>query len=141
MSVRFHARRRIEWHDTDAAGIAHFSSFFRLMEETEHEFLRSRGLSVLYEDGARKLSWPRVSVRCDFAGAVRFEDMVDIELVLVRLGAKSVTYEFHFTHEGRPIAVGSITAVCCEFDAHHVPRAVEIPQQIAGRLSQSDPIT
>ena len=38
--------RRVEFADTDAAGIAHFSAFFAWMEETEHEFLRSRGLSV-----------------------------------------------------------------------------------------------
>src|SRR5688572_30626127 len=38
--------RRIEFRDTDAAGIAHFSVFFTFMEEAEHEFLRHVGLSV-----------------------------------------------------------------------------------------------
>ena len=38
--------RRVEFCDTDMAGIVHFANFFRWMESAEVEFLRSLGLSV-----------------------------------------------------------------------------------------------
>ena len=49
----FSATRRVEFRDTDAAGIMHFASFFPLMESVEHEFLRHLGLSVLGSMTAR----------------------------------------------------------------------------------------
>jgi acyl-CoA thioester hydrolase len=38
MASEFHATRRIEFPDTDMAGIVHFSRFFVFMEAAEHEF-------------------------------------------------------------------------------------------------------
>ena len=46
MPSPFIMRRRVEFRDTDAAGIAHFSVFFPWMEQAEHEVLRQLGLSV-----------------------------------------------------------------------------------------------
>ncbi|MGH7136375.1 MAG: acyl-CoA thioesterase, partial [Pirellulales bacterium] len=109
----FRSRRRVAFRDTDAAQIAHFSVFFNYMEEVEHEYLRSLGLSVVFRDSAGTLSWPRVSAQCDYEGAVRFEDVLDIELAVERVGEKSVTYRFTFLHDGRPVAAGRLTAVCC----------------------------
>ncbi len=90
----FRTTRRVEFRDTDMAGIMHFSAFFTTLESVEHEFLRSLGLSVVMEDDSGPLGWPRVSASCDFQGAVKFEDVLDIELSIARLGEKSVTYEF-----------------------------------------------
>ena len=72
----FQTQRRVEFRDTDAAGIVHFSVFFAYMEEAEHEFLRSIGLGVMMEiDGAR-ISWPRVKAECNYRNAVRFEEEI-----------------------------------------------------------------
>jgi acyl-CoA thioesterase FadM len=38
--------RRVEFAETDAAGIVHFSSFFLYMEQAEHALFRSLGLSI-----------------------------------------------------------------------------------------------
>ena len=46
----FRCRRIVEFRDTDAAGIAHFSAFFFWMESTEHEFLRELGVRVVDND-------------------------------------------------------------------------------------------
>lgn len=134
MESVFHTQRRVEFADTDAAGITHFSVFFQFMEEAEHEFLRARGLSVILEDAEGTLSWPRVSAHCDFISAVRFEDVLDIDVGILRLGSKSVTYKFTFSCGGRPVAGGQMTAVCCRFDPDGTPRSVPIPQWIADKL-------
>lgn len=136
MTEPYRSQRRVEFRDTDAAGIAHFSVFFNYMEEVEHEFLRSRGLSVVMHDAEGVLSWPRVSAHCDYQGAVRFEDLVDVELNVDRIGKKSVTYRFVFRHGQRQVAEGRLTAVCCRME-QDAPRAVPIPDEIAARLSSN----
>jgi len=113
----------------------HFSVFFVFMEQAEHELLRHLGLSVHLSDDKGVISFPRVATRCDYQRAARFEDVLDIEVTIVRVGKKSVTYEFNFSHEGRPIASGQTTAVCCRFDAEGMPHSVPIPSWIAHKLS------
>jgi 4-hydroxybenzoyl-CoA thioesterase/acyl-CoA thioester hydrolase len=110
-----------------AAGIMHFSAFFTVLESVEHEFLRSLGLSVVMSDDDGQLGWPRASASCDFKGAVKFEDLLDIELAIGRLGEKSVTYQFTVDHAGRRIAEGKIVAVCCRLRHGEPLRAVPIP--------------
>ena len=57
----FSTQRRVEFRDTDTAGIAHFTAFFYYMEAAEHECLRQLGLSVLMKDADGQLTWPRVA--------------------------------------------------------------------------------
>ncbi|HTQ38947.1 MAG TPA: thioesterase family protein [Pirellulales bacterium] len=131
----FTATRRVEFRDTDAAGIMHFASFFPLMESVEHEFLRHLGLSVLAKDDTGPFSWPRVNAQCDFQSAVRFEDVLTITLSISRLGNKSVTYKFEVSHDERPVATGSMTAVCCRLPATgNVLQSIPIPENVAGKL-------
>ena len=130
----FHAQRRVEWHDTDAGGIAHFTSLLRYMEEAEHALLRSLQLTVHQSQGDAHLSFPRVSVRCEYHSPARFEDVLDIDVAVVRLGDKSVTYEFGIACEGRPVADGAITAVCCRIAAGQLPESIVIPVEIAQKL-------
>ena len=61
MAICLKTKRRIEFAETDMAGIAHFSSFFRYMEEVEHAYFRSLGISVVHQQDNGQLSWPRVS--------------------------------------------------------------------------------
>jgi 4-hydroxybenzoyl-CoA thioesterase/acyl-CoA thioester hydrolase len=134
MAEAFRTTRCVEFRDTDAAGIVHFSAFFFYMESVEHEFLRSLGLSVIGAGQSDPVSWPRVSASCDFLSAVRFEDVLDVSLRIARLGDKSVSYEFDFSSAGRPVAKGETVAVCCHFPAGGVPESVPIPAAITSKL-------
>ena len=135
MTQSYNRTRRVEFRDTDAAGIVHFSVFFTYMEETEHEFLRELGLGVKCEIDGRWVSFPRVSARCDYRIPLKFEQLVDIELSVGRIGTKSVTYDFRFVLDGRLAAEGSLTAVCCEWDeAGGPPVSIAIPQTFCQRL-------
>jgi 4-hydroxybenzoyl-CoA thioesterase/acyl-CoA thioester hydrolase len=134
MGELFRTQRRIEFADTDAAGIVHFAAYFRLMEQAEHEFLRSLGLSVLFEDASGRISFPRVRAECEFRQALRFEDVVEIDVAVSRLGTSSVTYRFDFSRGGQPVASGEITAVCCRVGHDAPPQPMAIPESIAARL-------
>lgn len=130
-------RRRVEFSDTDAAGIVHFSSFMLWMESVEHELLRDAGVAVMDErpDGTVE-SWPRVSVSCDYLSAIRFGDCVDIEAGVDKVGRTSVTYRFRFSHEGRPVANGRVVAVRCRLEHGGRPHAVLVPEEIIAKLSR-----
>ena len=139
MTTPFRTSRRVEFSDTDAAGIMHFSAFFRFMEQAEHDLLRSQGLSVVMQDdiaqaGGGKLSWPRVHAHCDFRSPAHYEDVLDIEVTISRLGERSANYQFRFSHAGRELATGEITSVCCRIISGQPPRSVEIPGWFRAKL-------
>jgi YbgC/YbaW family acyl-CoA thioester hydrolase len=136
MTQPFRTRRRVEFGDTDMAGITHFANFFRYMESAETEFLRSLGLSVAWHDGDRKVGFPRVSVACDFKSPARFEDVLDIAVYLEEIGRKSVRYRFEFTRDGQEIAVGRITSVYCRSGPDHRFESAEIPAEIRDKLTR-----
>ncbi|MDY3555183.1 thioesterase family protein [Gemmata sp. JC717] len=131
----FTTTRRVEFGDTDMAGIMHFSNFFRFMEVAETDFLRSRGLSVSWAEGGAKLGFPRVSASCDYAKPAKFADVLTIAVVLEKLGKKSVAYRFDFTNQrGEPIAVGRVTAVFCRAGGPDQIESLEIPPDVRAKL-------
>lgn len=130
----YQTTRRVEFRDTDAAGIMHFSTFFNYMEQVEHEFLRQLGMSVLARDDEGAISWPRVSASCEYQSAVHFEDVLDVTLEIVRRGEKSITYGFLFSTGDRKVATGQLTVVCCRLDPQHPPRSIPIPEWVVKKL-------
>ncbi len=135
MTAVFRTTRRVEFHQTDAAGIAHFSTFFIYMEEVEHEFLRSRGLSVMMRDEQGVISWPRVAATCQYRSAARFEDLLEVEMRIARLGDKSVTWGYRFSLAGKEVAIGEMSAVCCRLEADGTPRSIPIPEEIRQKIA------
>lgn len=128
-------RRLVEFRDTDAAGIVHFSAFFFWMESAEHELLRAVGVPVVERRGdGVDVSWPRVSVSCDYLSAVRFGDELSITASVSQIGRTSVTYAFAFEHAERPVAKGRVVAVRCLMHPGRKPEAVLIPHEIIARL-------
>ena len=130
----FSLTRRIQFAETDLAGILHFSNFFRLMEEVEHAFYRSLGLSVVMHHEGHEIGWPRVSATCEYLGPVKFEDELLLTLRIARLGDKSLSYEVDFTLAGRRVATGKVTSVCCIMDPTGAMRAIPIPPPLRAKL-------
>ncbi len=116
------------------AGIMHFANYFRMMEEVEHAFFRSVGLSVSMQHDDIHVGWPRVSASCDFSGPVRFEDEIELRLRVVRLGEKSLNYEVDFLLEGKRVALGKMTSVCCALEPNGM-RSIPIPAELRKKLS------
>ena len=61
MPYEYKVRRRVEFSETDMAGIVHYSNFFRHMEAAEHAFFRSLGYSVVTTQTDPPRGWPRGS--------------------------------------------------------------------------------
>jgi YbgC/YbaW family acyl-CoA thioester hydrolase len=138
MPTPFRTTRRVEFVDTDMARIAHFSNFFRWMEAAEVEYLRSCGLSAVdLKWEGHNLTFPRVAASCDYFKPVRFDDVLDITVRVLKLGHKSITYGFEFFKDGEPIARGQISAVCCRVLADRQIESVAVPAGIRERLERA----
>ena len=131
----FTTTRRVEFGDTDMAGIMHFSNFFRFMEAAETEFLRSRGLTVSWREGGVKWGFPRVSAACDYTAPARFEDVLTVGVTVEKVGTRSVSYRYDFANQhGAAVAVGRITAVLCRSPGPDRLESVDIPPDIRAKL-------
>jgi acyl-CoA thioester hydrolase len=131
----FTITRRVEFGETDMAGIMHFANFFRFMEVAESDFLRSLGLSVSWVEGGVKWGFPRVSVACDYQKPAKFQDVLTIAVTLEKLGKKSVSYRFDFSNKrGEPIASGRMTSVFCRSLGPDHIEALDIPADIRAKL-------
>lgn len=130
----FRTRRRVEFADTDLAGLVHFARFFVFMETAEHELLRSLGGEVHRHWQGHEIGWPRVAASCRYLRAARFAEVLDIVVRVARKGNTSMTYAFRFERDGELVATGELTAVCCRIGLPDGPRPVAIPPDIADRL-------
>ena len=130
----FHTRRKIEFADTDLAGICHFARFFIFMETAEHELLASLGSSVNLEEDGRKIGWPRVAASCDYLSPARFGDVLDIHVRIARKGRTSLTYAHEISRDGTPIARGRITSVCCLMKPGGKAEPIPIPANVADQI-------
>jgi 4-hydroxybenzoyl-CoA thioesterase/acyl-CoA thioester hydrolase len=87
----------------------------------------------MHDEGGT-ISWPRVGAKCDFRAAARFEDLLQIEVRIARLGQSSITYSHRFTRGAEELASGEITAVCCRIHAGSPPQSMPIPIPFAEKL-------
>jgi acyl-CoA thioesterase FadM len=120
-------RRRIEWMDTDAAGIYHWTTVFRLAEAAEAALHTALGIAD-FTFGAT----PRVAVQASFARPLRFNDPVEVALTVTRLGRTSVEYALALSADGAPVAEGMVKS--CLID-RMTGRAVPWPDEIRAQLS------
>ncbi len=145
MAHQFKLTRQVEFADTDMAGIMHFSNFFRFMESAEHAFFRSLGLSVHCNIDGQTIGWPRAEASCRFTNPLRFEDTVEIHLVVREKREKSITCEHVFRKlntGGQPLEVarGRMALVCVAIDPDgRALRAVPIPPQIDALIDVAPP--
>ena len=133
----FETSRRVEFHETDLAGIVHFANFFRFMESAEHAFLRGIGHPIHERSGDVVVGWPRVHASCDYRSPVRFEEVLTIRVTVEEVRTRAVRYGFEFLLDpGKPpVATGEVTAVCVQLDPDgHGIKAIPIPDAVRADL-------
>ena len=134
MTYEFRLRRRVEFYETDMAGIVHFSNFFRFMESCEHAFIRSLDHELHGMLDGLQTGWPRVNATCDYRAPARYGDLLSIRLFIAEVRSRSVRYRFEITRDETLIAEGSIAAAHVSITPEGI-KAVAIPPVLAKKLS------
>lgn len=140
MAFRHTLTDRVQFADTDMAGIVHFSNFFRYMERVEHDFFRALGMSIW--DGHNEVAaedrvgWPRVHASCDYKAPLHFEEVFTMELLVEEVRRKTLRYLVRFwKKDGTLGAEGRIIAACVQRDkATGRMKAVDIPDRIRDKI-------
>jgi YbgC/YbaW family acyl-CoA thioester hydrolase len=141
MPCEFQHVRRVEFSETDMAGIMHFSNFFRFMESAETAFMRSLGLSVVLTNCGMDVCLPRVHAECDYQAPVRFEDEVMVHLLVEKLSTRTLSYQFRFRKLNgempQEIARGRLVVVCAARGPDGTMKAVPLPKALVDRLEEA----
>ena len=132
MPSEYRLKRRVQFYETDMAGIVHFSWFFRYMEEAEHALWREAGLSI-FPAGA-EIGWPRVSTSFDFHRPLRFEDEFEVVLRVAAITEKTIRYTCHVTSGETKIATGALTIACVSKRHNEPMKSIPIPPDVAARF-------
>jgi acyl-CoA thioester hydrolase len=102
-------RRRVNFYETDQAGIVHFSNYYRYMEEAEYGLWRSAGVSL---EPTAHYAFPRVASSFEFHAPLRFDEEFSVRLRIAHIGRTSLRYACHIARGDTPIATGAMTLVC-----------------------------
>src|SRR5215467_14557127 len=105
MPEPFTIQSRVRFSDTDASGRIHYIALLYHFDNAEAEFLRSRGVgyTVIQDE---KVGFPRVHVECDYTGVLVYDDLMQIEVRVDRVGASSFTLAFDARVDGNHKARG-----------------------------------
>jgi acyl-CoA thioester hydrolase len=141
MPSEYRIVRCVEFGETDMAGIMHFSNFFRWMEACEAAFYRSLGLPLISFVPGNVVGWPRVKASCDYKAPLRFNDQVEVKLLVKEVRTRGVIFQFQFRlvdaqgQVGPDLAAyGEIGAVCVTADASGKMTAQPIPAEVKEKL-------
>lgn len=134
--------RRVEFYETDTAGIVHFSNYFRYFEAAEHSLFRSLNLKIHTggHDGSSMEGWARVNASATYLAPLKYPEEFTVRVLVEAKGPKSITYAGSVHHgtgaQGPPAAVGSwkVVRVRREPGAERI-KGVEMPKDVNAALT------
>lgn len=134
--------RKIEFSETDMAGLVHFSNFFKYMETAERDFFEAAGIDLIRTKPGELVGWPRARAECKFSAPIRFGDSIDIHLAVKALKDRAIDYQFRIfrrNKDGRRTQAGKghMTTVLSELTASGELRSIELPAQLRERISEA----
>ena len=135
MPSEYRMKRRVQFYETDMAGIVHFSWFFRYLEEAEHAMWREAGLSIA---GGAGIGWPRVAASFEFHRPLRFEDEFEVHLRIVGKDARTIRYQGVITKGDTAIATGHMTIKCVTKVPGEPMRSADIPADVDAVFQVAD---
>lgn len=127
-------RVRVPFVDVDSSMRIHYTAFLRYMEVAEHALMRSIGFP--YATSLQSLAFPRVHLECDFQGAIRYDDELDVTARVERVGNSSwmVAFEAHALDSAQTLATGKMTIVAMDPIEE---RATALPDELRTALTDS----
>ena len=127
-------RMRVNWVDTDASGLIHYTAALRYFEVAEHALMRRLFARA---DGTpeRTFMLPRVHVEADYKAPLRYPEEFDCAAHVAAVGRSSVTYAYEIRRVDRVVAiVGKIVAVAVDLAGHTIPLPDELRAVVAAAM-------
>ena len=103
---------------------------FRFFEAAEEEFLRSLGYGFTVLE-TPDIAFPRVHAECDISSALVYDDEIEVEISIERVGTASYTLAYRVLKQGKQAGRGRIVAVCMN---RRTERSHPLPPEFASAL-------
>lgn len=131
MAVSQTILHQVAFHETDAAGIVHFTNIFRYAELAEQALFRRLKLPWMAEDPSGETrGWPRVAAAARFLAPIQPDDEVTVILTVAKVGHTRVDMQFEVR------LPGGATAALGEYT---VAKARRLPGGNLKAIPLSDP--
>jgi len=133
--MTFQSRVKVRFGDEDHAQIVYYPRFFHFFHCAFEDFFDEQGFP--YRDclDVDRVGWPAVRVETDFARPLRFGDVVEIDVSVLRVGERSVTFRYVGTRRGDdgPAVRATIVLACIDMDTY---RSTPIPDKYRALLTR-----
>lgn len=132
--MSFTHRHKVGFADVDPAGIVFYPRYFEMINATIEDWFRSIGYGfdqMIMQDG---FGVPTATIQVDFKAPSRLDDLVELELQLVRLGRSSIGLQINIQCEGELRAVVQQTLVFIRMEGN---KPVRIPDSLRARIERS----
>ena len=143
MAYEYTTTKKIEFSETDMAGLVHFSNYFRYMEVAERDFFESLGLKLIQSAPNDLVGYPRTRAECKFSAPLRFGDTVKIHLAIKSLKDRSIDYQFRLYKLGKKegsdeaVAKGHLTTIYTELMPDGSLQSRPLPPEILEKLDEA----
>lgn len=98
----FTYEQKVQWVDTDAAGITHFTAAFRYAEAAEVAYFEHLGKADVMRLAQAGYALERVHVEADYHRPFRFGDVVRVRVRPLRVGGRSLSLAFAMDRTADP---------------------------------------
>jgi len=125
----------IQFADTDASRRIWYGALFRHLDAAENAFMRRLGLRIP-GDGYVERSWgsPRAHVEADFRVPLEYNDDVEVEVRVDRVGSTSYTLGFTVWKGETEAATASMTIVILSMET---ARPIALPDDLLAGLHRA----
>ncbi|MCH9633442.1 MAG: 1,4-dihydroxy-2-naphthoyl-CoA hydrolase [Chlamydiae bacterium] len=117
---KFNYQTRLELYETDASGVIFYSKLFYLVHRTFSAFLNHHKVSIQERFVKQDFMFPVVHAEGDFLAPMHENDVIDIELNLLKLGTSSFTLGYTLKRESQCVAQAKIVHVCVGKDKQKI---------------------
>jgi len=142
MAYDFTTTKKIEFSETDMAGLVHFSNYFRYMEVAERDFFESLELNLIQSAPDDLVGYPRTRAECKFSAPLRFGDTVKIHLAIKAIKDRSIDYQFRLYKLDKKgyesaVAKGHITTIYTELNEDGSLQSRPLPQALLDKIEEA----
>ena len=124
---------RIYFEDTDSGGVVYHSNYLKFMERARTEWLRSLQLNQLNLKKKDKIMFIVANVNIDYKKAARFNDELDIETSLDKIGASKVDLTQNIMKNSELYTSAKVSIACIHsetFKPQRIPKLIKQQMEI-----------
>jgi len=109
---------QVQYYETDKMGVTHHSNYIRFMEEARTEWMKTIGWSYKKCEELGMIG-PVLSVRCEYKKTTTYDDVIAVEVRLLRYNGVRMAFGYTMTRDGDVVCTGETEH--CFLNEHGFP--------------------